>query len=96
MIDRQPRRRLGAVCAVLALALILILLPATASAAPAPKPELSGDAGLVIDAKTGELIWGRNVEEKHAIASVTKMMTVLVARGARMQAACCVFLRWCS
>lgn len=75
----RPRsgRLAGAVLAVL-----LLLLPqaALAQGPPAPKPDLSGDAAGVFDAKTGELIWGRNVDKKHAIASITKMMTALVVR----------------
>jgi D-alanyl-D-alanine carboxypeptidase len=52
------------------------LLAAVAAAAP---PAVDADAYLVVNAGTGEVLAARNDREQLPIASITKLMTVLVA-----------------
>jgi len=74
------------------LALLLASSPAGAAAAPpvaaptyppraevAAGPAISADAAVLIDARTGRLLWGRAADVARAPASTTKMMTALVA-----------------
>jgi D-alanyl-D-alanine carboxypeptidase (penicillin-binding protein 5/6) len=53
------------------------VLVATATAAPPPQPE--AHAWLVENADTGEVLASSAANEHVAIASITKLMTVLVA-----------------
>ena len=55
---------------------IALVLPALALAAP-PNPEAR--AFLVVNASTGEVLAARNPNARVPIASITKLMTVLVA-----------------
>jgi D-alanyl-D-alanine carboxypeptidase (penicillin-binding protein 5/6) len=64
-------RRLAVLIAALAFA-----APATANAAP---PPVQGSAYLVQDARTGEVLASSHAHEHLPIASLTKMMTVLLA-----------------
>jgi D-alanyl-D-alanine carboxypeptidase (penicillin-binding protein 5/6) len=66
------------VLVTLVIALACFAVPANA-AAPA-KPHISGDAGIVIDARTGDVLYAKRAERPHAIASTTKLMTALLAR----------------
>ena len=68
---------------VAVLTLLLALLaaaPASAPAATPAKPSISADTAVVIDARTGETLYARRPNRRHAIASTTKIMTALVAR----------------
>ncbi len=54
--------------------------------APAPPPAIvpggprvTADAAVLIDARTGRVLWGRQADQARAPASTTKMMTALVA-----------------
>jgi serine-type D-Ala-D-Ala carboxypeptidase (penicillin-binding protein 5/6) len=67
-----PRRAPAALIAVLAAAVL------SAPAAAAPPPEVGAPAAVVVDAHTGEPIWGKRAGDRRAIASTTKLMTVLV------------------
>ena len=73
----RPRRIAAAFAAALALA---AAVPATALAAGPPKPSISAATAVVIDARTGETLYARGANRRHAIASTTKIMTALVAR----------------
>lgn len=42
-------------------------------------PEISARAAIVIDAVTGQVLWGRNIHQRLPQASTTKMMTGIVA-----------------
>ena len=44
-----------------------------------PVPAIGASAAAVVDGETGTLIWGKNPHESFAPASMTKMMTSLVA-----------------
>ena len=72
-------RTLGtALCLVLALSV-------AASADPASLGKVTAKAGILIDAKTGDVIWQRNPDLPLPPASTTKVMTALVAlRSARL------------
>jgi D-alanyl-D-alanine carboxypeptidase (penicillin-binding protein 5/6) len=73
----RPRRLAAAFAAVVALA---TAVPAAAPAAGPPKPKLSADTAVVIDARTGETLYAKRANRRHAIASTTKIVTALVAR----------------
>ena len=61
---------------VLALAAATVATPATA--AP-PRPQLSAKSAIVIDAKSGDVLYARAPNRRRAIASTTKLMTALLA-----------------
>jgi len=42
-------------------------------------PELSASCAILVDARTGRVLFEKNSNEKRAIASITKLMTALVA-----------------
>src|SRR4051794_18307619 len=62
------------------LAALAVVLGATpgALAAPPPPPQISAPAAIVIDARTGEKLYGVNPDDPRAIASTTKLMTALL------------------
>ena len=78
MIPR-PRRIAAALACAIAL-LTPALAAAPASAQPPSKPRVSAETAVVIDARTGETLYARGANRRHAIASTTKLMTALVAR----------------
>ena len=62
---------------VAALAAALLVGAPTASAAE-PAPATSGAAAIVIDARTGDQLYGKDPREERPIASTTKLMTALL------------------
>ena len=54
------------------------------ASAAAQGPGLKSHVALVIDQVTGELLIAKNVDEVHAVASITKLMTALVILEARV------------
>ncbi|SCM82153.1 D-alanyl-D-alanine carboxypeptidase DacB [uncultured Sporomusa sp.] len=58
------------------LAFFLWLAAGTAGAAP---PTLSAQAAVLMDAKTGQVLYDRNMNKKLAPASTTKIMTAIIA-----------------
>ena len=66
------RRLLTSLLAGLALGL------APAAAAQDDFPAVSGDAVIVANGQTGEIVYSRNADERLAFASITKLMTALV------------------
>jgi serine-type D-Ala-D-Ala carboxypeptidase (penicillin-binding protein 5/6) len=70
------RRRWGALAAFATAA--LALLPAQALAAPAHPPRINVRAAALIDAGTGQQLYGLHAGDELAIASTTKLMTALV------------------
>ena len=42
------------------------------------EPILSSKAAVVYDRTTGQMIWGKNENEKRAMASTTKIMTAMI------------------
>jgi D-alanyl-D-alanine carboxypeptidase (penicillin-binding protein 5/6) len=63
--------------------LILIIALATCltaqPAASAPPPPVSAQAAILLDAKTGQILYDKNSHARHAPASTTKIMTALLA-----------------
>jgi D-alanyl-D-alanine carboxypeptidase (penicillin-binding protein 5/6) len=70
----------AAVAVVLAL-LVAAAAPAAFADAKAPPgaPELQAKAAIVVEASTGDVLLSKNAGQRRAIASATKLMTVLVA-----------------
>ena len=62
---------------VLCIAMFCTLLSPTAFALSAP--ELDGQAALVVDLDSGRFLYAMNAEQQRAPASLTKIMTVLLA-----------------
>ena len=63
---------------VAALAAALLVGAPKAAAAAEPPPETSGAAAIVIDARTGDKLYGKDPGEERPIASTTKLMTALL------------------
>lgn len=61
-----------------AAAAALLLIPAVSVKASSP-PELSAVSAILMDAESGRVLFEQNAHEERAIASVTKLMTALVA-----------------
>ena len=64
--------------ALAALLAACALVAAPSSAAERP-PSLRAEAAIVVDADTGEVLFEHDADERHAIASATKLMTALLA-----------------
>lgn len=67
----KKRTLLALVCS---LAVWLAALPAVAA-----PPEIKAQAAVLLDAKTGEVLYDKKMHERHAPASTTKIMTALLA-----------------
>ena len=65
----------GALAALLCLCLFgsVLCLPAAA------EPSVSAACAVVMDADSGRIVWAKNADTRHAMASTTKIMTALVA-----------------
>lgn len=61
---------------VIVLALLCLAPSARAEGA---KPELSAVSAILVDADSGRVLYEKNADEKRLIASITKLMTALVA-----------------
>jgi serine-type D-Ala-D-Ala carboxypeptidase (penicillin-binding protein 5/6) len=71
-------RRIAPALVALALGL-LIGAGASADAAARPaKPDPQAEAAIVVDARTGEVLLEEGADERHPIASATKLMTALL------------------
>lgn len=69
-------------CRPLALLLALLsslLFTVYATAAPPADGALSAECAVLIEASTGRLLYEKNANKRHAMASTTKIMTALVA-----------------
>jgi len=55
-----------------------LLVGAPAAPAAEPPPSTSGEAALVVDARTGDPLYAKNAREERPIASTTKLMTALL------------------
>ncbi|MEA2451218.1 MAG: hypothetical protein QOG63_3150, partial [Thermoleophilaceae bacterium] len=60
-----------------AVALLLVGAP-VALGRGAPPPQIGAPSAIVIDARTGEKLYGVNPDDERAIASTTKLMTALL------------------
>ena len=68
-----PVRRVGA------LLLVLWALVVAGAAGAADVPPVDAEAVLLANGQTGEILYERNADERRAIASITKLMTAIVA-----------------
>ncbi len=57
---------------------IKLLLTNTAMAAPNNQPNIKSPAAILIDAKTGQVLYGKNINKSFYPASITKIMTALI------------------
>jgi D-alanyl-D-alanine carboxypeptidase (penicillin-binding protein 5/6) len=71
------RAFLGALAVVLAA--WLVGAPIAAAATPSGAPALQAKAAIVMEASSGDVLFSKNPRQHRAIASTTKLMTVLVA-----------------
>lgn len=60
------------------LALVLLLHPA-AGAAAAAVPDIKANAAILMDAKTGQVLYNKNMNKRGAPASTTKILTAILA-----------------
>lgn len=51
---------------------------ATAEKTTAKQPKIYGRSGIVIDAKSGKILYAKKVDDRHYPASITKILTTLV------------------
>ena len=69
-----------------ALVVLATAASAPAAAAGVPRPDPDAKAAIVVDARSGEVLLADGVDERHQIASTTKLMTaLLVMERARPQ-----------
>ncbi len=57
--------------------LLIIIYPATGQASP--KPDVSANNAVLIDQLSGKVLYEKNAHEKQSIASITKVMTAIIA-----------------
>ncbi|MEY2513634.1 MAG: hypothetical protein QOJ89_992 [bacterium] len=69
------------IAGLLAAALLASLLafPAPRASAQSPTPSLQAKSAIVVEASTGDVLYAKRSRDRRAIASTTKLMTVLVA-----------------
>ena len=59
-------------------ACLLLVCALSAASAHARAPKVTAKAAVVMDAKTGELLWSKNPDTKRAPASTTKILTTVL------------------
>ncbi|HEY3414347.1 MAG TPA: D-alanyl-D-alanine carboxypeptidase family protein [Armatimonadota bacterium] len=58
---------------------LAVLLSAVTSARPQPAPpDILSPAGILVEAKTGKVLWAHNPDQQRPMASTTKIMTALL------------------
>lgn len=57
----------------------IVLIPKSIHAEGSPYPDISAEAGILMDAKTGQILYEKNMDEPLFPASITKILTILVA-----------------
>ena len=67
------------ITAILLAVLLPVWLAVGAFAADTAPPALESTAAILMDAQTGQILYGKNMEEQRYPASITKIMTVLLA-----------------
>jgi len=76
------RARLGLLILLALLAAAVAPAPAAAAAAARPPgPKVAGKVGILVDADTGDVLWGRNQSKKVPPASLTKMLAAITVRA---------------
>lgn len=64
---------------IVAVCIAAVLLCPMASADASVPPELSAASAILVDGESGRVLFEKNAHEERAIASITKLMTALVA-----------------
>ena len=79
-------RRFAARAALVAIVVLATAAAAAAASAGVPRPDPDAKAAIVVDARSGEVLLADGADERHQIASTTKLMTaLLVMERARPQ-----------
>lgn len=86
-INRLSRRRgqgwaegvRGIFCRALLLAALLVALFPVSHGLADDEPAITADSAILIEAETGRVIWEKDADARHYPASMTKMMTCLLA-----------------
>ena len=76
---KRPKTRMAVFGMCLALALQGGMFSSYARPAWPADTWIEGDAGIVVDMDTGAVLFGRNIHQPYAPASITKLLTALVA-----------------
>jgi len=66
-------------CALISIIVAVTGIFTVSSAAAELPPEISSQAAVVMDAKTGQVLYGKNIDGLYFPASTTKIMTILLA-----------------
>lgn len=71
---------MGSMIKLLLSYILIFLLTTMAVAAAAPKPpKINANAAILMDAKTGEVLFAQNIHKRYAPASTTKVLTAILA-----------------
>ena len=73
---------------VLVLVLALWLVPAVRAAEESAPVSLTAASALLMEPQSGQVIWEKNADERRPVASVTKIMAILLACEAVEQGRC--------
>jgi D-alanyl-D-alanine carboxypeptidase (penicillin-binding protein 5/6) len=85
--EHQDMRRTATLTLCVALGLVSGGPPATAQAPPSPPPraavfDAAAPMAILTDAETGQVLWAREAGRRHALASLTKLMQMLLVMEA--------------
>jgi D-alanyl-D-alanine carboxypeptidase (penicillin-binding protein 5/6) len=58
---------------------VIPLSPGHTALADVKPPEIQADAGVLMDMQTGQILWSKNPEKRHYPASITKILTAIIA-----------------
>ncbi len=64
---------------ILVLITIQVLMYSASTIANAKEVTVSADSAILMDAKSGRVLWGKNIHKERPMASTTKIMTCLLA-----------------
>ncbi len=76
----QKKRITAGLLALTAAVCFSLMAPAKAYAAEwiAPEGDTVAEAAILVDAKSGAILWGKNISDQYYPASITKLMTALL------------------
>lgn len=72
-------RRLTFAIVVVAISILGVIFTVQQSHASDLVPNITSPSAIVIDARTGEVLWSKNADEARPMASTTKIMTAIIA-----------------
>jgi D-alanyl-D-alanine carboxypeptidase (penicillin-binding protein 5/6) len=64
---------------ILSVQLLLVNVWPHVAHASTEEPEIQADSGVLMDMKTGQVLWSKNPEKHHYPASITKILTAILA-----------------